>query len=181
MMYPLLTDFHFESPSDIPKNPFDALTLMIKEFPKSIVQNGEQKGRTLSSAIRFYGREILGKDGASTSVFKNSRDDIIPYIGEKELNESEAMIYPFGIVENLIASNGFQADRLLLNSKVGLYEKDSFMLIFALSGEFKVSHFGGAFMITPGNMVFVPADFRVEVIGEGKLIIAHTYNVEQDS
>ena len=76
-MYPLLTDFLFESISDIPKEPFDSLKVMLEGFRKTIVQNGEQKGKTLSSAIRSYGKEILGADGAATSVFKNNAEDII--------------------------------------------------------------------------------------------------------
>ena len=173
-MYPLLTDFLFESISDIPKEPFDSLKVMLEGFRKTIVQNGEQKGKTLSSAIRSYGKEILGADGAATSVFKNNAEDIISKIETKELLESEATIYPFGIVENMVSAEGFNADLLSLDGKVGLYEKDSFMLAFALSGEFRVSHFGGTFTVRPGNLVFIPADFRIEMTGAGDIIIANT-------
>lgn len=173
-MFPLVTDFHFEEPSDLPKDPYSQLKLLLEGFPKTVVQNGDQKGKTLSKAVRYYGRSVLGKNGAETGVFKNGAEDIIPLIKEDELLESEAMIYPFGIVGNLVSSDEFSADLLSLDGKVGLCEKDSFMLIFATLGEFTVSHFGGTFRIRPGNMVFVPADFRIEMIGTGKLIIAHT-------
>ncbi|HCH28683.1 MAG TPA: hypothetical protein DEW35_04165 [Ruminococcaceae bacterium] len=172
-MYPILSDNLFENEAAIPQNPYELLKTLLSRFPKTVVKNGEQKGETLSAAIRFYGREVLGKNGASTSAFKNGAANIPATSVNGDLPEEEAMIYPFGIVENLVSAEDFSADRLSLDGRTGLYEKDSFMLIFACLGEFTVSHFGGTFRLSAGETVFVPADFRIEINGTGKLIIAH--------
>lgn len=173
-MYPILTDNLFEDKTAIPEDPYEILKALVLRFPKTVVKNGDQKGKTLSSAIRFYGHEILGQNGLTTSAFKNGGEDIISRIRKNDLPEDEGMIYPFGIARNLISTEGFSADNLSLDGRVGLYEKESFMLIFSAFGEFSVSHFGGTFRLNAGEMVFVPADFRIEITGAGDLIIAHT-------
>ena len=173
-MYPLLTEFVIDENNPVPQNPLALTKMIIENLPKAIVKNGEQKGKTLSSAIRFFGKKILGKRGAETSVFKNCGREIINLIDQNEPAENEGTIYPFGIVENLVCTEGFSADYLSLRDKTGLYEKESFMLLYVVSGEFTVSYFGGTFRIKPQNMVFVPADFRIEIVGTGKLIIVNT-------
>ena len=171
-MYPILTDNLFEN-ATIPGDPYELLKALLERFPKAKVKNGEQKGHTLSSAIRFYGREMLGQKGASTSAFKRGAGDIISKIDNIDLPEDEGMIYPFGIAKNLISAEDFSADCLSLDGRVGLYEKDSFMLILSSLGEFSVSHSEGTFRLIAGEMIFVPADLRIEITGTGNLIIAH--------
>ncbi len=172
-MYPLLLEIFGEENNNLLKDPYDCLCHILKNLPKAKVKNGDVSGKTLRDAVRLFGKTALGENGMQTTVFKNNGGEVLLPKTALTAAESEVMIYPFGVVNNIVTSNDITADLLELNGKAGLFEKDSFMLICVNSGSGVVSNFAGTFRVKAGDVVFVPADFRIELMGAGSIVIAH--------
>lgn len=173
-MYPILLNSFLNEQSKS-KELFENEALLLKyvfdNFSDFIVLNGDLSGQTISNAIRTFGKSSLGENGISTEIFKNSLDRLF----ELNINEEDqdTMIYPFGVVKNILSTDYLIADSIELNGKAGIYEEKSFMILIALSGGGTISDYDSSFKIKKGSIVFIPAKMRIELMGSGRIIIAH--------
>lgn len=175
-MYPVLLDMFLEETSEnkeLFENNKKMLKYVIENFTDFTALNGELYGQTVSTAIRTFGKEALGENGMVTEIFKNGGSTVFSLLDGTDETEQDTTIYPFGVVKNILATDIFTADKVELNGKAGIYEEKSFMLLIMLSGEGTVSDYDSSFKIKKGSLVFIPAKMRLELMGNGELIIAH--------
>lgn len=172
-MYPLLLEF-----IGSPEKDENTVLYVIKNIGETVVRNGEYNGFEVKEALQIFGKQAFGEDGINTSFFrsKNTVEDLISRV-ETKLKPAEygdeTVIYPFGVVDNIITDDEITADNLKLNGRAGLFEEKSFMLVFSKTNDFLLTDFDSTMRINKGFAVFVPAKTRVEINGEAEIILIH--------
>ena len=172
-MYPLLLEF-----PGSPEQGENVVSYIIKNIGETVVKNGEYNGFEIKEALQIFGKQAFGEDGINTSFFrsKNIVEDLIlriePKLKPAEYGE-DTVIYPFGVVDNIITDGEITADSLKLNGRAGLFEEKSFMILFSKSNDFLLTDFDSTMRIKEGFAVFVPAKTRVEINGEAEIILIH--------
>ncbi|MCQ2478077.1 MAG: class I mannose-6-phosphate isomerase [Clostridia bacterium] len=132
-----------------------------------------QQNSNTTYRVSDYGR--LGADGKPRPLHIHQALDVtktavpdIPYGDVGELT-----LYPFGLVRNLAKCDLFTADLMTVNGNAGICEKDSFVSLLVLEGNAVLSYPLGNMSVKKGDSVLVPANMRVTVTGNTKIICSH--------
>ena len=172
-MYPLLLEF-----SGSAETGENTVSYIIKNISETVVRNGEYNGFEIKEVLQIFGKKAFGEDGINTSFFrsKNIVEDLIlriePKLKPAKYGE-ETVIYPFGVVDNIITDDEIIADSLKLNGRAGLFEKKSFMILLAKENDFLLTDFDSTMRVNKGFAVFVPAKTRTQINGEAEIILIH--------
>ena len=155
-----------------------SLLFFIKALDECQVLNGEYEGEAFKAAANKKLREALGKKGKFSRLvseaYNGLSDEELERINLSENNGDNITIYPFGIVRILLENENLSACHLSFNGKTGLYEKDSFMLLYVIEGSCLLTDYDSSTRLASGSAVFIPADFRTEITGGGNVIIVHS-------
>ncbi len=174
-MNPLLLELkanneHIGKEKPLYKDVVCSLKFLLENAKDSTAKNGKYAGNSVFEAIKNSTGGEISENNAGL-LYKSvyvSTDGLL----KKE--EDDLTIYPFGVVRNLIDNQSFSAYHLDFKGRTGLYEKNSFLLLYILYGGCMLSDFDSTSRLNAGNLIFVPADTRVELSGVGDIILVNT-------
>ncbi len=181
-MNPILLKFPEQNPylNDINnivtfKAVVNSFKYLLENTQRLTVKNGDYVGMKLKDIVNSQLFSTLGEGGKQSKIFFENVGKSIDFseIEKKEAQTDELTIYPFGIVQSLAQQDGVCAYHLDFDGKTGLLEEESFMIIYLLNGVCMLSDFDSSSRLKTGEIIYIPKNTRIELMGEGNMIILH--------
>ncbi len=131
-----------------------------------------QQNSNTTYRVSDYGR--LGADGKPRALHIEKALDVTeckkPSMSYGQVGE---ITYEGNNTYRKLAScDLFKAELLNLADKENIYDKESFISLLVLDGEMIVKWEDGEFKAKKGDSIFVPADFKTEIIGKSQILIS---------
>ena len=125
-----------------------------------------------NSTYRVYDFGRVGADGKPRELHIDKAIDVtriekptIPYG-----NVGTVTDFAWGSERELASCDLFTAKILKINDQTEIYCKESFVSLVVLDGEITLTYQGGEIKAKKGSSIFIPADYKTEISGEGELL-----------